>query len=430
MATLIIDQVGPITKRVNLDLKRFNVFIGPQSSGKSTIAKILSTCTWIEKEVCVSLSTEILPAGTTFKRMVEDYHRMHGYIDEQKSYIRYESRYMTIVYENGQLQINRHEDVEYNRIKVSYVPADRNVLIMKEIELRSMESTNFRSFLFDWLDTRDNFDINHRAHILDLGVEYYYDQSEQTSKDKIIHSNGVTYDIPLYDASSGLQSIVPLVVLSNYYNDQYYANYRKKISFQQEEKERKLADRIIAKYLVPNMPHADGESVRDVYAAARKASEGGNEIVSNILLNINRLYSKLVMPSSISYIVEEPEQNLFPQTQVDLLNMLIDNCNGEHSDSMTITTHSPYLLAAVNIMLMAGKLQVMQGGMDPVWKQKVAILPDEISVYMLEDGGVRSILNERTGLIDQNDLDSASEYNAQVFAELYRTFVKLLREKK
>lgn len=50
MIRLYIENVGPI-KVVDMELKRFNFFIDPQSSGKSTIAKILSHCMWMEKEV-------------------------------------------------------------------------------------------------------------------------------------------------------------------------------------------------------------------------------------------------------------------------------------------------------------------------------------------------------------------------------------------
>ena len=50
MTTLKIKNIGPI-KEVFFELKRFNFFIGRQSSGKSTIAKIISFCTWVEKDI-------------------------------------------------------------------------------------------------------------------------------------------------------------------------------------------------------------------------------------------------------------------------------------------------------------------------------------------------------------------------------------------
>ena len=45
MAHLIIKNIGPINE-VEFDLNKINIFMGPQSSGKSTIAKIVSYCGW------------------------------------------------------------------------------------------------------------------------------------------------------------------------------------------------------------------------------------------------------------------------------------------------------------------------------------------------------------------------------------------------
>lgn len=49
MSRLIIKNIGPI-KDVDIKLNKVNVFIGQQSSGKSTIAKIISFCSWLEKK--------------------------------------------------------------------------------------------------------------------------------------------------------------------------------------------------------------------------------------------------------------------------------------------------------------------------------------------------------------------------------------------
>lgn len=48
MKKLVIKNVGPI-KNVEFEINRINVFMGPQSSGKSTISKILCHCQWVEK---------------------------------------------------------------------------------------------------------------------------------------------------------------------------------------------------------------------------------------------------------------------------------------------------------------------------------------------------------------------------------------------
>ena len=48
ISKLIIKNIGPI-KNVELELNKVNIIMGPQSSGKSTIAKIVSYCQWVEK---------------------------------------------------------------------------------------------------------------------------------------------------------------------------------------------------------------------------------------------------------------------------------------------------------------------------------------------------------------------------------------------
>ena len=48
MNTITIRNVGPI-KDVTIELNKVNVIMGPQSSGKSTIAKAISYCQWVEK---------------------------------------------------------------------------------------------------------------------------------------------------------------------------------------------------------------------------------------------------------------------------------------------------------------------------------------------------------------------------------------------
>ena len=70
MRKITITDVGPITKTATIEFKRFCILIGPQSNGKSTMAKILSTCMWLEKEACVSLSESVLDDGQDRKSVV------------------------------------------------------------------------------------------------------------------------------------------------------------------------------------------------------------------------------------------------------------------------------------------------------------------------------------------------------------------------
>ena len=433
MRRIVITDVGPITKTATIEYNRFCILIGPQSNGKSTIAKLFSTCLWIEKEVCTSLTTDVVTDGASFVHLVEDFHRMHNYIHPDRSYIEYQSPYVTIIYDKGDFKISFKDNLSYKRLKISYVPSDRNVVTMKDIEKRDLEPTNFRSFLFDWLGTNRNYDEQHKAEILNLGIKYYFNTEAKDRKDRLTHENGVTYNIPLYDASSGMQSLVPMTVLMHYLTTDYLQNYGKDLSFDQEQKRTvrawSIAREITAKYYPEEIKYRD---YKDVYYELIKAKADANDSKAiGYLGEMKRLFEALSKPQCVSFILEEPEQNLFPQTQVDLFNDIVSLCSADHPSSVFITTHSPYLLAAANILLFAGKLHVLGVEQEKIIEitQTNAIIPqNEFTAYSVSEGSCTPLVDEQTGLIKENELDTASDYNAEVFDQLYQLYVQNLRK--
>ena len=233
MKHLSIRNIGPV-KEAELELKRFNFLIGPQSSGKSTVAKILSTCEWIEKEIETSRNEQAIDNGENFRILVEGFHKMECYFDKnENSYVKYVTDFIEITYENHELNVHMKSEADYHRQKICYIPAERNAVTLQELQGLELGQTNLRSFLFDWFNAREFYKINNKMDILDLGVRYYYNPDELKNKDRIEHVNGKTYDIPLSNSSSGLQSVTPLIVMLQYYSDQYFAEYNKKMSFEQ-----------------------------------------------------------------------------------------------------------------------------------------------------------------------------------------------------
>lgn len=431
MKRLYISHVGPITGEVKINLARFNVFIGPQSSGKSTIAKLISSLLWMEKEACTTMSTDIFPMGKDFVSYVEDYHRIHGYF-QNNSIVKYESEYINIVYEKGNFIMSfTNRSTDYSRVKVSYIPSDRNVITLRDIEKRELKDTNFRSFLFDWLDARRYYDVEHKADLLNLDMKYYYDGNRMEYQDRITHHNGQSYEIALYDASSGLQSIVPLVVLVKYLKELYYENYDKEISFVTKEKKSDLVLRLIEKILKPHVQYETGENPLDIYRRVEKEIREGNNRYAEQLNQMYMTFYRFNHPQSISYIIEEPEQNLFPTTQCDLIRFIISACNVEsHLSSAVITTHSPYVLSMINSQILAGIL--LNRGVDAFKVNSIiptscAIHNEEIGVYVVDGGWCKSIKDKQTGMINQNYLDNASEYLAASFDQLYTLYIKTLK---
>ena len=247
----------------------------------------------------------------------------------------------------------------------------------------------------------------------------------------LTHENGVTYDIPLYDASSGMQSLVPMTVLMHYLTTDYFKNYGTDLSYEQEQRRISLAwavaREVTAKYYPEEIRQRD---YKDVYnELIKEKAEENDPMAVGAMEEMKRLFEHLSKPQSISFILEEPEQNLFPQTQVVLFNDIVSLCNAGYPSNVFITTHSPYLLAAANILLFTGKLLSMGESSQQVEElsgSRASILSDEFTAYSVSEGTCQSVVDEKTGLIKQNELDTASDYNAEVFDRLYQLYVQKL----
>jgi energy-coupling factor transporter ATP-binding protein EcfA2 len=412
MRKLTIRNVGPITNTAEIIFNRFCILIGPQSSGKSTIAKLMSTCMWIEKEACTSLSTDIIDSGPSFRKLIEDFHRIHGYIRPDNSYISYESDYVSIIYDRDKFSLSFNNNENYRRLKISYIPSDRNIVTMRDIEKRELEATNLRSFLFDWLAANKHYDKNNMVPILNLGIKYYFDTYANNKHDRIIHGNGVTYDISLYDASSGIQSVVPLTVLMHYLLSNYFDDYNKEISFEQREKNTALSWTIVKKVLEKHFPSevTDANYKKYYNDNIKRKQEQGDYGAQTIMDEMRSFYNQLTMPNSISFILEEPEQNLYPSTQVELLKDIFKACNGIHLSTALITTHSPYTLTFINNLIYAARIgELHPDSVNRIIPSDLWLQADVVSAYRVSNGTVTEIMDEEIHEIKAELIDEVSQ---------------------
>ena len=140
MSRLIVRNIGPI-KEVDIDLKKVNVFIGAQSSGKSTLAKIISFCTWLDKHT--DKATKMYANGAI--RSLMSYHRLTKEYFSNKTTIFYLGDNIVYAYNwpknealpeevkeyESPVRLNDNEiffekTVRVSHPKVLYIPAERN----------------------------------------------------------------------------------------------------------------------------------------------------------------------------------------------------------------------------------------------------------------------------------------------------------------
>lgn len=419
MRTLKIWNIGPLTF-VDMKVNGVNMIIGPQSSGKSTIAKILSFCLWLEKDVIAHQEKDYVTKDLIQEQLL-DYHKINRYLNEGAQ-IEYTGEYINFFFKSvDDFSVVLTERFPESKIgKVAYIPAERNLAAIANVSSLPLPDYYVRDYLFDWLNLHTKFEENNKVSILDLGVNYYYD--DERKGDIVQLDNGK--ELEINEVSSGLQSLIPLLV-SLQYVTKWVFEHKEDISFDKNSVLSKALIRAIS-------PDIDNEHIKEALTLPKMVNqlqETLKAIINNDLLvdvkpefqNISKLNERIQMPHYVNLIVEEPEQNLFPKTQVtliyEMLRMLV-----RKDDILLITTHSPYTLYALNNCMLGDKVKDV---IDEDEKEGLAskgswIDGDRVSIWQVTDQGTLITLKESpVGLIGKhyfNDVmnETLNEYHTMI----------------
>lgn len=352
MRKLRIKNIGAL-EDVDISLNQVNVIIGPQSLGKSTVLKVASYCTWVEKRIELTQNYSQFAQGDAFIKNLVEFHKLNGYI-QPATHIEYESDFMRFSYDHSMSLFQfewKDKRWEYKRPKVSYIPSERNLVaaIPNWYEV-SMGRNNIRSFMTDWETARQMAVDN--VGILDLDVTYHYESDGK--KDKV--QSHLSNPLDFTNTSSGLQSLIPLFVHLNYlYTTQFQVERDKKIKGDWENDE--LLDNIYrqlfvnkgrAKPIVEELDLGDGNffPLEKYY----RRNIGNHVLRFHSELDADdceAIYERYLMTDHCEVFLEEPENNLFPPTQDSLVKWLLDKTLDERSNTLFIATHSPYVLSSI-----------------------------------------------------------------------------------
>ena len=84
-----------------------------------------------------------------------------------------------------------------------------------------------------------------------------------------------------------------------------------------------------------------------------------------------------------------------------------------------ITTHSPYILYAINNCLMAQKVIDRNHPLPAGIRKEVALKPEQVAAYRFsDDGKVSDIMDRDVGLIDEDELDRVADELGATFTQL------------
>lgn len=353
MRKIIIKSVGPVSEAI-IGLRQVNVIIGPQSLGKSTVLKIASYCSWVEKRIELQQTPDYFSRGDNFVSQLVIFHKMNGYFSYNSS-VEYESEYMRFKYEHKTRSFSfnwKDARWDYKRSKITYIPAERNLVavIPNWFEV-SLNRNNIWNFMSEWETARKA--TTNKLDILNLDIAYHYEPNRK--KDVIKIQNDNTLEIT--DISSGLQSLIPLFVhLSYISNGLYQAENARKMAGQWENEE-------LLQIIYDELFVKKGKT-RAVHSIERENEKGKKErikvrygkTIGSLSLSFSypknideclEIYNRYLMTDHCDIFLEEPENNLFPPTQSRLIDWLYDLTMGEHKNTLFIATHSPYVLSSL-----------------------------------------------------------------------------------
>ncbi|MFN8284867.1 MAG: AAA family ATPase [Chitinophagales bacterium] len=356
---LVIKNFGTI-KHVDLDIKKVNVLIGDQGTGKSTVAKVLAIfrdsyfhiikenynhidhfedygiLTYFNKETFLEYNCNLFDiVFFDSKFNIKYYNGIDLYINELERILNsYDENNADIKLDEYKNLSNKVEDIFAEEIL--YIPAER--VLVPIISNSSFSFLRNKIALPEYLSSfGEDFQIARRntpnkRKIEYLDIEYIYNNN-------IDYISGKNFsNLKLTEAATGYLSSVPLFLV------------------------------------------VDGYS-------------------SDITTNTNE---------TAFFVVEEPEISLFPQTQYKLIQFLISKTL--LNDKYLITTHSPYILTSLNNLMQAFIVgENNSEKVNEIIEKKYWLNPKDVSAYMLTTDGFAENIIAEDGLIMTEKIDAVSD---------------------
>lgn len=380
MASLHIKHFGPIVDSTEIGLTPLMVLIGRQSAGKSTFMKVLCFCRWLEKKIMVSTDDMVnqYTHYNSFVKELKQFHRLNDEYFQESTELIYVGDNICIEYRgvNGNAKIVRKKSFAEKRYntKLSYIPAERNLISAIQNVDKTYKATErdvLFNFIYEWDEAKSPYTSESPFKLAATGGFSYVNKS---GADVLVREDGT--ETPAFYASSGMQSVMPMDVMIHYITDCVGQN-------------------------------------------ASLSMHERNEISKT---DNGHSYRRLEYQSAQLFI-EEPEQNLYPESQKLVVKSLVRSLkkalkNGSEQSLAVVTTHSPYVMSVVNVLMAAAIVE--EKGLEQNVVSKDCVLPSKnISGYYIDENGVfQNIMDTDIPMLSGNNLDGVSDWVDESISKL------------
>ncbi len=441
VSKLIVKNFGPI-EHVELDLRNVNVFIGPQSTGKSALAKLYTIFKaprkFFYKNALESVEAMSLNGNEAFRQfndVLEEYN-INSFLKTDTE-ISFDSELHTIEYKNNTL---------YYKPKILNAIKELD-LLATNFEENKNEIINIfkalsRKFILFHIRARELFHnsekYNHKER------EKIYENIDVKKYPLVINiikssEEDLSTNAALYiPAERNFINIIKKSSLNLLLNNVPIPRHI--LSFGAELEKLDAINEIDLSFIKKDIRYKIVQGEDRIFTDNQnsiKLTEAASGIQSVIPILMPIMNSAHVMGRAInstqamghrSFVIEEPELNLFPTAQYELIQILEsgrrDSNWEDYGTIHSYTTHSPYILSALNNLLYASKVKRIlfdkyraeasyekEDNSDELVDKivKADIDPDSFTAYQINDGHATSIFNRKTGLIEENFIDESSD---------------------
>ncbi|MGM9586897.1 MAG: AAA family ATPase [Candidatus Limivicinus sp.] len=400
-----IHNLGPIFD-FECDINDFTVFTGPQSCGKSTIAKAIFFFKTVKQDILGYMqqggpkmiygdpkttwnylinqrfrtkfmelfgTSWIMPADMNMKYTYSDnvwirifltdgYESEKNYISfefcqEIKDYLSDLDSFSFLNATKGQLESHKQKLTKLfsDDYETVFIPAGRNLITLLSSQLNyiftSLEGSQLRNL--DYVTKRYTELILKLKPMFSLGLSDILDHAKTDP-----------------ETSKSLKSNAPAI--------------------------RKLIEKADC-VLRGTYRYVDGEERlyldNSKYVKINFSSSGQQEIV----WVFNLLFYYLLENKKVFLIIEEPESHLFPDSQQSIGELLSLFCN--RGNQVLVTTHSPYILGTFNYLLYAGQLETTnQNALKKIVDKNYWLKGQDTSAYFISNGSMSTAIDEESEL--------------------------------
>jgi len=185
------------------------------------------------------------------------------------------------------------------------------------------------------------------------------------------------------------------------------------------------------------MPENSIQFLSDALAQYKNKTEGLVKFETERDKQIFKWLIRIINSRFIN-VVEEPEQNLYPQSQAEVLYYLLQcfntksyNTTEKIENKLLITTHSPYILAYLTQSAKAAELLekgVPEKEIEKIVPVKAAVSGEMIHIYETKANGIIKLLTPYKSLpSDENELNKALEEQNESLSDLLELEAKFCK---